>query len=315
MKKIIKFIAIVFVIVLSMTAFIGCDSSTSYTPQEISLFEYTENKEKLVKKYDLDNYDLIEDFSVYNTFTSKHIIEQEIVDTDSEQPDQSIVVNTYTGRGSDNSLQVKRIGEDVFFTASFIDEEENNSFHFIKGELVEYKYFSGQKYIYQTGKDNYGYYIISNEEFYASALGQISYNITPYFYYFNDREEYKSFVCEYLRNGFIVDNVYYYDSNYTLTKAGEDIELNAMKNWWSDSYNSNYYKEKSTYNVKYNLNGIYSQSTYVMEGKDVGIENRKTVSVIDYSAEYERIELDFNEYSENRHLYLETNVLENSHVF
>lgn len=296
MKKIIKYIAIIFALVLTLTAFVGCNASSSSL--QISASTYELNKSKVVKDYVPKDYESIEDYSAYARLRNFVVYEDEIENPLSQESE----VGEYENETIyENTLDVKRVGEDVFITATFYNKYFYNTFSVINGRVVEKEYLTEETKFYQTGKDETGYYVImkyKHDQLESGGSYMSSYNI---YKYFSSKDEYESFVTKYLTYGvgdYDFDKVYY-SNHYGFTSTDKGVECNATTCYWNQS--SNYIlKEINTYNAQHVTNGIYTQSNNLRINKN-DMPTTETVSVVinvEYKSKYDLEKFDVSNFDE-----------------
>ncbi|MBE5733047.1 MAG: hypothetical protein E7353_08490 [Clostridiales bacterium] len=312
MKKLIKFIAIIFALVLSITTFVACDSGSSGSSKEkISLSEFTLSKAELLKSYMPKEYDLIEDYSMrqFYSFKSLNTEESEIV-PEGEQDAILLTIESETVVVEEKTLDVKRVNEDVFITVCFY--EETNQYERSFGENAnEDENVNISKTYYQTGKNDRGYYLFYTIETIGSTNSYISSSIENYCQYFKDRESYIEFLMLNLITGFgnssfdVLDYSNYYHS---LSKIDGGVEMMVMNANYSASpgYSS---IVNSFFKVHYTNDGIYTESNNDLYSDYFTAKSTTQTQLImnvEYASKYDIVEFDDNKCEESNKNFLGT---------
>lgn len=315
MKKFIKYIAIIFVVILTLTAFAGCDASQTSKPKEISASTYELNKSKVIKDYVPKDYDSIEDYSIYNKYEVFSICEDKM--TDPLNQEETVVVESKNSNFVEHTLDVKRIGEDVFVTMNYYNKYSYNNFIVVNDSIKEREIYVEEKKFYQTGKDDIGYYIILNYSYNQVEPGSLYMSSYDNYQYFSSKEEYVSYICNYLQSGvgsYYFDQVSYSNYNYNCEQISKGVELSFTEYEWDKSEN-NLYENINTYNAKHVTDGIYTQSTsYVRQQSNLeSIDTSSIVVNVEYKAKYDRVKFDIVNYIEG--YIIMDSVINNSHPF
>ncbi len=303
MKKFIKFIATALVFALITALAIGCTPTTEES-KNISFREFTEKKYQLLKNEKPIEYDLIYDFELNykmnETYNDSYLTQVPSEDGSSED----FNVKNHINYLYENYISVKRIDDDVFITAS-LSEKNIHSETVFEGCSILVEDSNVYRQFYQTGKDEIGYYIIS--EYIIENKTNSSYYYSSGFTYsrFNTREEYKEYIIYILdiSDFYEFDDVYLPDNiDGYFTQSKEGVTMNRDVYEGSLSIGSSY-EQTGSYIATYTQNGIYTKSkNYSISdyGKsEFFTENTIEIEIdMEYSSSYSPKSVDFSQYEQ-----------------